>query len=111
MRGLKDLAWRYLGPIRREDSLNEGMAQLASLEKRIERVYPKSSRELFEKRELENGVLLLKAMVKGSLLRNESRGSFYRKDFPQQDDENWLKNTHYCLKKGEFEITHHPKRL
>jgi fumarate reductase (CoM/CoB) subunit A len=111
MRGLKDLAWRYLGPIRREDSLNEGMTQLASLEKRIERVYPKSSRELFEKRELENGVLLLKAMLKGSLLRNESRGSFFRKDFPQQDDKNWLKNTHYCLKKGELEITHRPKKL
>ncbi len=105
MRRLKDLAWKYLGPVRKEDSLNEGMVQLASLEKRIERVYPTSLKELFKKRELENGVLLLKAMLKGSLLRKESRGSFYRKDFPEQDDENGLKNSCYRLEKGEIEVS------
>ncbi len=103
---LKDLAWKYLGPIRDEDSLHRGMAQLTSLEKRIERVYPESLKELFKKRELENGLLLIKAMLKGSLLRKESRGSFFRKDFAEQDDENWLKNTCYRLEKGEPQITH-----
>jgi len=105
---LKDLAWKYIGPVREEDSLKEGLDRLTALEKRIERVYPTPLKYLFKMRELENGALLLKAILKGSLLRKESRGSFFRKDFPNQDDPNWLKNTCYRLEKGEFQITHRP---
>jgi len=81
---------------------------LAALEQRIERVYPTTVKDLFRRRNLDNGVLLLKAILKGSHLRRESRGSFFRKDFPNQDDQNWLKNTCYRLEKEEFQITHRP---
>jgi succinate dehydrogenase/fumarate reductase flavoprotein subunit len=108
LKDLKDLAWKYAGPVREEESLKEGLERLASIEKRIERVYPAILKDLFRKRDLENGVLLLKAILRGSLLRRESRGSFFRKDFPNQDDPNWLKNTCYHLEKGEFQITHRP---
>jgi len=43
------------------------------------------------------------------LLRRESRGTFFRKDFPDQDDQNWLKNTCYHIEKGELRITHTEK--
>jgi succinate dehydrogenase/fumarate reductase flavoprotein subunit len=103
---LKDLAWKYAGPIREDGLMKEGLAQLASLEKRIERVYPATLRDLFRKRDLENVALLLKAILNGSLLRVESRGSFFRKDSQNQDDQNWMKNTCYRLVKGDLEITH-----
>jgi succinate dehydrogenase / fumarate reductase flavoprotein subunit len=32
-------------------------------------------------------------IVKGALLRNEFRGAHYKPEFPQRDDENWLKIT------------------
>ena len=86
--------------------MKEGLGRLASIERRIERVYPATLEDLFKKRDLENVALLLKAILQGSLLRAESRGSFFRKDFPNQDDTHWLKNTCYHLKKGEIEITH-----
>ena len=108
LRELKDLTWRHAGPIRDESSLNNGLDRLAALEKKIERVYPATLRDLFHKRDLENGALLLKAILKGSLLRRESRGSFYRKDFPDQDDPHWLKNSCCRLVEGEIEITHQP---
>jgi L-aspartate oxidase len=88
--------------------LKEGLDRLASIEKRIERVYPATLKDLFNRRDLENMVLLLKAILKGSLLRTESRGSFFRKDFPNQNDQQWMKNTCYRLEKGELEITHRP---
>jgi succinate dehydrogenase/fumarate reductase flavoprotein subunit len=103
---LKDLAWKYAGPVREDGLIKEGLAQLASLEKRIGRVYPATLRGLFRKRDLENAALLLKAILNGSLLRVESRGSFFRRDFPEQDDQNWLKNSCYRLVKGDLEITH-----
>jgi L-aspartate oxidase len=86
--------------------LKEGLDRLAILERKIEMVYPSTLKDLFKKRDLENVALLLKAILKGSLLRTESRGSFFRKDFPDQDDRNWLKNTCYRLVRGELQITH-----
>jgi succinate dehydrogenase/fumarate reductase flavoprotein subunit len=111
MKDLKDVAWRYASPVREEESLKEGLKHLASIEKRIESVYPATLKDLFKKRDLENVALLLKAILNGSLLRAESRGSFFRKDFPDQDDTNWLKNTCYRLVKGELEVTHQPAQL
>lgn len=108
LKELKDLAWKYAGPVREESSLKEGLDRLASVEKRIERVYPATLKDLFKKRDLENVALLLRAILRGSLLRRESRGSFFRKDFPNQDDQNWLKNTCYRLEKGEIQINHRP---
>jgi succinate dehydrogenase/fumarate reductase flavoprotein subunit len=102
------LAWRYASPIRKEESLKEGLDRLASIEKRIEKVYPAALSDLFKKRDLENAALLLKDILKGSLILTESRGSFFREDFPDQDDANWLKNTCYRLEKGELQISHRP---
>ncbi len=103
---LKDLAWTYAGPERAEESLKEGLDRLAAVERRIEKVYPATLKDLFRKRDLENAALLLRAILKGSLLRTESRGSFFRRDFPDQDDGNWLKHTCCRYVKGELQITH-----
>jgi succinate dehydrogenase/fumarate reductase flavoprotein subunit len=108
LRDLKDVAWRYAGPVREEGPLNEGLNRLTALETKIERIYPATLKDLFQKRDLENTALLLKALLKGSLLRQESRGSFYRKDFPNQDDPNWLQNSRYLLVQGKLEVTHQP---
>ncbi len=108
LKELKILAWKYAGPIREEQSLNEGLEKLAPIEKRIEKIFPATLKDLFRKRELENAAIVLKAILEGSLLRKESRGSFYRQDFAKQNDQEWLKNTRYCLEKGELRITHQP---
>jgi succinate dehydrogenase/fumarate reductase flavoprotein subunit len=108
LKEFKDLSWKYASPVREEASLKEGLDRLASIEKGIEEVYPATLKDFFKKRELENVALLLKAILKGSLLRTESRGSFFRKDFPDQDDTHWRKNTCYRVEKGEIQITHRP---
>jgi len=102
---LKNLAWKYAGPVRSEGPLKEGLELVASLEARIEEVYPATVNDLFRKRDLENVSLLIKAILKGSLYRTESRGAFCRKDYQKQDDQNWLSSTCYRLKKTEIEIT------
>lgn len=106
LKRLKDLAWRFAGPVREKDSIKEGLDQLTLLEKRMERVYPTTVKDLFEKKKLDHMDLVIRAILQGSLLREESRGSFFRKDFPIQDDQNWMKSTCYRLVKGELQITH-----
>lgn len=49
-------------------------------------------------------------IAKGALLRNEFRGAHYKPEFPERDDENWLKTTiaTYDSSKDEPVITYEP---
>lgn len=108
LKELKHLAWKYAGPIREEDLLKEGLNHLISLESRIEEIHPATFKDLLRKRELQNGALFLRAVLIGSLARKESRGAFFRRDFPDQNNSEWLINTCYRLVKGEMELTYIP---
>ena len=44
-------------------------------------------------RQLWNMLQLARVVTLGALNRNESRGAHYKPDFPDRDDENWLKTT------------------
>ena len=44
-------------------------------------------------RQLWNMLQLARVITLGALNRNESRGAHYKPDFPNRDDENWLKTT------------------
>jgi len=44
-------------------------------------------------RQLWNMLQLARVITIGALNRNESRGAHYKPDFPERDDENWLKTT------------------
>lgn len=44
-------------------------------------------------RNLWNMLELARVITQGALRRNESRGAHYKPDFPERDDENWLKTT------------------
>jgi succinate dehydrogenase / fumarate reductase flavoprotein subunit len=49
--------------------------------------------ELEEALELENMLKTAETMVFSALQRKESRGAHYRQDFPERNDEEWLKHT------------------
>jgi succinate dehydrogenase/fumarate reductase flavoprotein subunit len=48
-------------------------------------------------------VLVLELIARSSLLRQESRGAHFRKDFPETDNQQWLNNT--ILQKSREGIT------
>ncbi len=49
--------------------------------------------DLMEALELQNMLLLSEAIVASALNRTESRGAHSREDYPERDDEHWLKHT------------------
>ena len=52
----------------------------------------------------ENMLLLANIQIEASLLRKESRGVFYRNDYPQQDDTCWCKNIVVHNRKDGIEL-------
>jgi succinate dehydrogenase / fumarate reductase flavoprotein subunit len=52
-----------------------------------------SNQNLSFARATKDMILLAEAILKGALLRNESRGAHFKPDFPERDDANFLKAT------------------
>ncbi len=80
------------------DRMRQATTKLDELEDRCARMRLNdaaawSNRTLSYARSLKDMVILAKVILKGGLLREESRGSHYRLDFPDRDDERFLKTT------------------
>ena len=49
-------------------------------------------------RQLYNMLQLSRVIAQGAAMRDESRGSHYKPDFPERDDKNWMKTTKGSLR-------------
>jgi len=106
---IRDISWKYAGVVRFEAGLKIGMSELEQLSRELKEMVPNSVREIKIKENLMSAAFLLKAVLTASLARRESRGCFSRKDFPQEDNINWRKNSClvYDLEGGDFSVSHH----
>jgi succinate dehydrogenase / fumarate reductase flavoprotein subunit len=59
--------------------------------------------------ELENLMDVAIAAVSSALARKESRGAHSRIDFPERDDEHWLK--HSLFFKADYQLDYKPVRM
>ena len=112
---LRDLVWDRAGIVRTGEGLREGIEHLRRLKERADGLgYPGVSAGHPSGRGLEN-VLNLRAMLvaaeavmRGALLREESRGAHHREDFPEESD-SWRKNV-LCARddRGEMHLWTEP---
>lgn len=84
--------------VRVNAKLEETYAKLTELQERWENININDTQKWSNQgahftRQLKNMLYLAKVMTKGALLRNESRGAHYKPEFPERDDENFLKTT------------------
>jgi len=61
--------------------------------------------------EFESMLDLAEVIILGALNREETRGSHYRLDFPERDDQNWLKHTLVTLTDGRPKISYKDVKL
>jgi succinate dehydrogenase / fumarate reductase flavoprotein subunit len=104
---IQELMKQNVGIIREETRLQNGLKRILELKNKF---YSKDSvLKEFKIDDVENVVLTwqvksslvaCEATIRSALMRQESRGSHYRSDFPKLDDEKWNVNI-YCRKEGD----------
>ena len=87
---LRELTWNHAGPIRNAKSLGEGLCKISEMEKILTGL--EGTGNSVRLNEIKSGLLVAKAVITASLERKESRGAFYREDFPEMDEANWRKS-------------------
>ncbi|OUS31252.1 succinate dehydrogenase flavoprotein subunit [Gammaproteobacteria bacterium 45_16_T64] len=88
------------GVFRKGDMMAEGVVKLAELRSRIADIHLTDKSNAYntariEALELENLIEVAEATAVAADERKESRGAHSRYDFPERDDENWLKHSLY----------------
>jgi len=84
--------------VRYNKNLKETDEKIQELIKRYEKIGVRdnskwSNQEIHFTRRLWDMLQLARVITLGALNRNESRGAHYKPDFPERDDEKWLKTT------------------
>lgn len=95
---LGDMMTANVTVVRYNDKLLETDAKIVELMERFKNISISdtsswSNQGAFFIRQLDNMLHLARAITIGAYNRNESRGSHYKPDFPERDDENFLKTT------------------
>ncbi len=104
----------YCGVFRTEEVLQQGMEKVLALEKRMADVRLHDHSKVFntariEAMELENLIEIGVATVASALARKESRGAHSRMDYPDRDDQHWLK--HSLFFKEDLRMDYKPVTL
>lgn len=93
---LKNLTWEKIGVVRSKEDLDQAVKQLGEMDERARQIRvsgsPRFNMEWNEALNVRNLITVAMMIARSALMREESRGSHYRSDFPKTDNENWLKN-------------------
>ncbi|MBQ6220746.1 MAG: fumarate reductase subunit A [Methanosphaera sp.] len=100
---IQDIMWKYVAIVRDEQGLLEAQSRLKQLEEKTLDMDVPSFKEYNSKLMIALEVIsmlqLAQLIVKSALLRKESRGAHFRSDYPELNDEEYLKS--FVLNKNE----------
>ncbi len=104
----------YCGVFRFEDTLLQGVEKIKAVAEQVDRTEIKDRSRVFntariEALELDNMKEVAVATMISAEARRESRGAHARDDFPERDDENWLKHTLFFS--DGYRLDYKPVRL
>ena len=98
---LQETMWQNIGIVREAGSMEKAAEKIAHLQKKARQLKALTIRDLIPMLEVESACFTASLVARAALLREESRGDHYRKDFPQRDDVNWLKHIVFQRSRGE----------
>jgi succinate dehydrogenase/fumarate reductase flavoprotein subunit len=96
---MKLLMWNKVGVIRQKSGLQEALNHLLEP---CPKAIVSSPNDLIKLLEYQNMRSVAKIVCRAALGHTESRGSHFRSDYPEEDNQNWLKNI--VLRKSNSDI-------
>jgi len=102
-----------VGIYRNEKGMTEALEKVRSLKERFKHVRVTDTGKVFNTEllntwELGNMLDVAEVVASCALNRQESRGGHSREDYPERDDQNWLKHTLVWKKDGKVSIGYKP---
>lgn len=96
-KSIQDIMWDHVGVIRDKKGLEDGLCKLETLTSTLNQMSLSSktciwNKELMDAFEVTFMLTVALLTTQGALFREESRGSHYRKDFPESNHRTWLVN-------------------
>jgi len=93
---------------RSKERLNESIARVQELNEKLHALKAKDLHYLSKCHEVKSMVLCADLTFRSALMREESRGSHFREDFPNRDDKNWLKWVIIKQDNGKMKLSAQP---
>ncbi|MGB9701020.1 MAG: FAD-binding protein [Thermodesulfobacteriota bacterium] len=87
-----EILWEEAGILRDQESLTTAQRELEKIKKEeVPKIASQTPKEILEKIEIENAILVSEMIISAALMRQESRGAHFRQDFPNPH-ERWAGN-------------------
>jgi succinate dehydrogenase / fumarate reductase flavoprotein subunit len=110
---MKSIMFDDVGVFRTEEGMKAALAKVNELQERFKEIKVQDTGKIFNTEllnawEMANLLDMAEVITASALNREESRGGHARDDFPERDDENWLKHTLVWKKDGKLTIGYKP---
>ena len=108
-RAIQNTYWEYIGPVRTDEGISAGLAELERIETElIPNMYvPSKTRvmnsEWWKAIEAKRMLMCAQGVGEASLVRKDSRGAHCRLDYPEMDNDNFLKSVKLTYTDGQWQ--------
>lgn len=111
---IQKTSFEYVGPVRDGPGIEKALAQIERIKvKDLPHVYVAAKDTVYNTEwvralQVENMLQVFEMVARASLMRKESRGAMFRKDYPNTDNKNWLKNIVIQQQAGKMKLKTKP---
>ncbi|MBI4187368.1 MAG: FAD-binding protein [Chloroflexi bacterium] len=101
---LQQVMWDGAGVLRDRKGIEAAQKELSALREQLKRITVTEHHQQYQTAKLANMLSVADIICLAALTRTESRGAHYRSDYPEEDDQRWLKTVEIRRQGGEMAL-------